>query len=80
MNAKERVDQLIELNEKRKKGKLTLIPFYYHFPKLSKYVPGLFKGGYYCILGGAKDGKSKFTRYTDYYFTLSFSKRTRFKI
>ncbi len=44
MNVKTRVQKLKELKNNKDDGKLDLIPFYHHFPRLSKYVPGIFKG------------------------------------
>jgi hypothetical protein len=54
--AKKRFDQLKQQRQNRLDGKHTLIPFYHHFPKLSKYVPGIFKEAIYGILAGSGDG------------------------
>ena len=50
MTAKERIEKLKLQSDNKKKGVLNLIPWYYHFPRLSKYVPGLVPGQMYKIL------------------------------
>lgn len=51
-----RLKEISTNKENREKGLVNLIPFYQHFPKLSKYIPGLFKQGIYKIMSGT--GKS----------------------
>ena len=57
MNVSQRIEEIIKNKENREKGKVNLIPFYEHFPRLSKFIPGLFKQGIYKILSGTGVGK-----------------------
>lgn len=54
---KKRVQQLFKQRDNRIEGKFNCIPFYYHFPRLSKYVPGIFKGSLITLLSGTGIGK-----------------------
>jgi len=47
-----RLNAIRDLKERRERGKMNLIPFYKHFPRLSKVIPGLFRQGIYKILSG----------------------------
>ena len=53
----DRIQEIIKNKQRREKGLVNLIPFYKHFPRLSKYIPGLFKQGIYKIMSGT--GKYK---------------------
>jgi hypothetical protein len=61
--AENRFSQLKKQRENRLQGKHTIIPFNFHFPKLSKYIPGIFKEAIFGILAGSGDGKTKLTKY-----------------
>ena len=63
ISAKERVDELKRKRQSKLDGRLQLIPFYHHFPKLSEFVPGIFRGAMITCMAGTGIGKSKFTRY-----------------
>lgn len=63
ISAKERVDELKRKRQSKIDGRLQLIPFYHHFPKLSEFVPGIFRGAMITCMAGTGIGKSKFTRY-----------------
>lgn len=47
---------------RRKQGKYNCIPF--PFPRLSRYLPGIMKGVYYCVTAGTGEGKTQFTKFT----------------
>lgn len=47
---------------RRKQGKHNCIPF--PFPRLSRYLPGIMKGVYYCVTAGTGEGKTQFTKFT----------------
>lgn len=61
--AEKRFNQLKLQREQRLAGKHTVIPFSYHFPKLSQYIPGIFREAIFGILAGSGDGKTKLTKY-----------------
>jgi hypothetical protein len=63
INALERLEILKQKRLDKLSGKLQLIPFYHHLPKLSKFLPGIFKGSKTTCMAGTGDGKSKFTRF-----------------
>lgn len=70
----DRVEQYRKQKTLREEGKLNLIPFYYHFPKLSKVLPGLFRQGIYKILSNTGIGKSKFSRMLSIIIPFELSK------
>lgn len=74
MNISTRIDTYRKNKEFRESGKMNLIPFYYHFPKLSKVLPGLFRQGIYKILSGTGVGKSKFARFLSIVIPYELSK------
>lgn len=47
---------------RRRQGKHNCIPF--PFPRLSRYIPGIMKGVYYCVTAGTGEGKTQFTKFT----------------
>lgn len=57
------IENLRLKHETLKKGELNLISFATHFPKLSKYVPGIFPEAMITLLAPTNVGKSKFTKY-----------------
>lgn len=59
MTAKERFLELKRKKELKDSGAQTLIPYYHHFPKLSKHIPGLYKECMLTLLAGTSAGKSK---------------------
>jgi energy-coupling factor transporter ATP-binding protein EcfA2 len=75
MNVKKRIDQLKRFRQNRIDGKFNCIPFYYHFPRLSKFIPGLFKGCLYTILSATGIGKSKFARFLNIIIPYEISKK-----
>lgn len=77
MEVKKRIEQLKKFRQNRKEGKFNCIPFYYHFPRLSKFVPGLFKGCLYTILSATGIGKSKFGRYLNIIIPYEISKKNK---
>lgn len=77
--AKERFKQLQKQREDRLAGKHTLIPFYHHFPNLSKYVPGIFREAIYGILAGSGDGKTKLAKYLSIIVPYLLSKQIGLK-
>jgi hypothetical protein len=62
-DAQKRLATLKQQRQNKIDGKLQLIPFYHHFPKLSKFIPGIFKGAMITALGSTGDSKSKFSRF-----------------
>lgn len=44
MTLEERIENLKKQRKDRIEGNFNLIPFYKHFPRLSKSIPGLFRG------------------------------------
>lgn len=56
-NLKQRIAELEAQRENREQGKYNLIPWYEHFPRLSEFVPGLFKGEMVKILAGTGVGE-----------------------
>ena len=65
--------------QRRKKGLMNLIPFYTHFPRLSKFIPGLFRQGIYKILSGTGVGKSKLARFMSVVIPYELSKTSNIK-
>jgi hypothetical protein len=63
IDAKERLNKLKQQRKDKLEGKLQLIPFYHHFPKLSYFVPGIFKGAMITCMAGTGDSKSKFSKF-----------------
>lgn len=56
--------QAIQAAKKNKEsGKFNLIPWYYHFPRLSKKIPGLFRGEMAKILSPTGVGKTKLAKF-----------------
>ena len=70
-----RIEQIAKKRKNRLEGKYNCIPFYHHFPRLSKYIPGLFKGCLYTILSGTGIGKSKFARYLNIILPYEIKKK-----
>lgn len=60
---KKRIEELKAQKGLRESGKFFYIPFKYHFPRLSEYVPGLLKGQLVKILAPTGAGKSKYARF-----------------
>lgn len=54
---------LKEQRQRRLQGKHNCIPFYEHFPRLSKFIPGLFKECLATILSNSGVGKTKLAKY-----------------
>lgn len=71
---KQRIEQLKALKKNKDGGKLDLIPFYHHFPRLSKYVPGIFRGTLTNILAGTGIGKSKYAKFLSIIIPYEISK------
>lgn len=63
ISAKERLEKLKKQREDKLNGKLQLIPFYHHLPKLAHFVPGIFKGAMITCMAGTGDSKSKFSKF-----------------
>lgn len=57
MSVRDRILHLEEQRVNREVGKFNLIPWYEHFPRLSEYVPGLFRGEMVKILAGTGVGE-----------------------
>ena len=70
-----RIEELEAQRENREKGKYNLIPWYDHFPRLSEYVPGLFKGEMVKILAGTGVGKTKFSKYVSLFLPFELYKK-----
>lgn len=62
MSIFKRVKESIRTNfNRRTEGKHNCIPF--PFKRLSKFLPGIIKGVYYCVTAGTGEGKTQFTKF-----------------
>tara|TARA_R110000851_G_scaffold78000_5_gene172061 strand:+ start:1934 stop:3121 length:1188 start_codon:yes stop_codon:yes gene_type:complete len=59
---KARISEIRLIANIRKSGELLCIPFYYSFPKLSKFVPGIVKGVMYKVTAGSGVGKTQLAK------------------
>lgn len=57
-----RLTEIINKQETKKKGEYNLIPFKNTFPRLSEYLPGFLPGSINLIFGASGTGKSKFSK------------------
>lgn len=62
-DAKQRLEKLKQQRLSKLNGELQLIPFYHHLPKLSHFIPGIFKGAMITLMAGTGDGKSKISKF-----------------
>jgi len=63
MNADERIKKLKQNYEQKKQGIVNIVPFYNHFPRLSEYLPGMFKGSINTLMAPTGVGKTKAAKY-----------------
>jgi len=69
-----RLEEIEKNRSDRLSGKLTCIPFYKAFPRLSKHVPGLIKGVQYKILSYTGIGKTKLGKFLSIFLPLQVQK------
>ena len=58
----DRIEDIKRIKAIRDKGELLCIPFYYSYPKLSKFIPGIVKGIMYKVTAGSGVGKTQLTK------------------
>lgn len=58
-----RLEQIKQKRENRMNGIVDFIPFFKHFPRFSKYIPGFLPGVMYKLLSQTNIGKSQFAKY-----------------
>lgn len=72
--------QKIENNIRlREEGKYNLIPFHYHFPDLSEYIPGLFRGSANLLLSNTGIGKTTLSKFITIFLPFELSKKINIK-
>ena len=62
-DAQKRLATLIKQKQDKLEGKLGLIPFYHHLPKLSSVIPGIFRQSMTTLLASTGTGKSKMSKF-----------------
>lgn len=75
-----RIEQLKQAREARKAGNYNFIPWFYHFPKLSKVIPGLLPGIMYKILSFSGIGKTKLAKFLSVIMPYELYKKHGIKV
>lgn len=75
----ERFNKIQSSRQDRLEGKMNFIPFFKHFPRFSKYIPGFLPGVMYKLLSQTNIGKSQFAKFLSIILPYETYKEFNFK-
>jgi hypothetical protein len=75
----ERFNKIKSSREDRLEGKMNFIPFFKHFPRFSKYIPGFLPGVMYKLMSQTNIGKSQFSKFLSIIVPYETFKEYNFK-